>query len=73
MTIGSHSKAQWTHWKPVEGWEASGQSRRACCPAHKLDYFRFGYLRKKFRRATSDEATRRTFNAFVPVIPHATD
>ena len=62
--------ARRTYWrKQLDAWQLSGQSRRAFCRDHNLDYYRFGYWRKKFQSASEEEATHHASNAFVPVVP----
>lgn len=51
----------------IEAWQASGQSQRAFCEAHDLNYPNFGYWLRKFRRqAVSNKST-----GFVPVTSRA--
>ncbi len=60
-TAGSRSN----YWRQqIEAWQSSGQTQRAFCRDHDLNYWRFGYWRKKFRKRqritlkkTSREAT----------------
>lgn len=62
--------ARRTYWrKQLDAWQLSGQSRRAFCRDHNLDYYRFGYWRKKFQSASEEEATHHASNAFVRVLP----
>lgn len=70
---GSQTEARYSYWKQhVEAWQASGQSQRAFCQEHDLDYYRFGYWRKKFRQVCEDDLTGRSSSAFVPVVPKIT-
>ena len=65
------SEALTRYWRQqIEAWQASGQSQRAFCVANDLDYYRFGYWWRKFRRQAAD-TQRRTPPAFLPVVPHA--
>jgi hypothetical protein len=57
------------YWKAqIDAWQTSGQSQRAFCEANALDYPRFGYWLRKFRRqgVVADAPRRRS--GFVPVV-----
>jgi len=54
------------YWqRHIAAWEQSGQTQKAFCLAHDLDYYRFGYWRRKFLE--SDEAKNNPPSDFVPV------
>ncbi len=66
-TAGSRSN----YWRQqIEAWQSSGQTQRAFCRDHDLNYWRFGYWRKKFRQ-TADRTTKPNDSAFVAVVHQA--
>ena len=67
MADTSLSTARRHYWRQqIEAWQVSGQSQRAFCEAHDLNYPRFGYWLRKFRQqATRQENDKPT--GFVPV------
>lgn len=56
-TLSRYWREQITHW------EQSGQSRKAFCQQHDLNYHRFGYWYKKFNHQTLTKKR----SDFVPV------
>ncbi len=55
------------HWEPlIERWCSSGQTQKAYCRAHDLNYHQFVYWRRKFAQHNADPS-RRTSSALVPV------
>lgn len=56
------------YWRTqIDAWQASGQSQRAFCQANDLNYPRFGYWQRKFRRQIV-ASTERPASGFVPVV-----
>jgi hypothetical protein len=56
-----------THWLPlVEQWRHSGQSQKAFCREHELNYDQFVYWRRKLAQPVEAAAQRAT-SALVPV------
>jgi hypothetical protein len=48
---GKASETQAQYWQgQIEPWRVSGQSQLAYCKANGLNYRRFGYWLRKFRR-----------------------
>ena len=61
------SETREQYWQTqIEAWRASGQSQQAFCRANDLNYPRFGYWLRKFRRQGAT-GTRRA-PGFVPVM-----
>ena len=58
------------YWKAqIDRWQSSGESQQAFCKANDLNYPRFGYWLRKFRRQGLVAAAPRRASAFVPVVP----
>jgi len=56
------------YWRAqIDAWQACGQSQQAFCKANELNYPRFGYWLRKFRRQGLVSAPRRS-SGFVPVV-----
>ena len=56
------------YWQEqITAWEQSGQSQKAFCQQHELNYHRFGYWRRKFLEQHQPEDKLR--NGFVSVQP----
>jgi hypothetical protein len=56
------------YWQEqITTWEQSGQSQKAFCEQHELNYHRFGYWRRKFIEQQNPENKSR--NSFVAVRP----
>lgn len=56
------------YWRAqIDAWRASGQSRQAFCKANDVNYPRFSYWLRKFRRQGEVAESRRT-SGFVPVV-----
>jgi hypothetical protein len=67
MDKGEASETRARYWQAqIEAWRVSGQSQLAYCKANGLNYPRFGYWLRKFRRQVATGAGRAP--AFVPVI-----
>jgi hypothetical protein len=67
MHTGESSETREQYWQAqVEAWRASGQTQQAFCRANDLNYPRFGYWLRKFRRQGGSEPRRAP--GFVPVI-----
>ena len=51
MTDQATADNRTQYWKAqIDAWQASGQSQQAFCKANDLNYPRFGYWLRKFRR-----------------------
>ena len=63
MTVSREARTEaWrTH---VDTWQASGQSQRAFCQDHALNYAQFTYWRRKFQ---ATKPTAEASSGFVPV------
>ena len=62
------------YWRAqVDAWQVSGQSQQAFCKANELNYPRFGYWLRKFRRQGVVPLASRRASGFVPVIPASPD
>lgn len=60
------------YWKAqIDAWQTCGQTQQAFCKANDLNYPRFGYWLRKFRRQ-SQVAESRRISGFVPVVPAST-
>jgi hypothetical protein len=60
------------YWKAqIDAWQASGQSQHAFCEVNALNYPRFGYWLRKFRRQGAVAAAPRQASGFVPVVASA--
>ena len=58
------------YWKvQIDAWQASDQSQQAFCKANGLNYPRFGYWLRKFRRQGVVEKAPSQEAGFVPVVP----
>ena len=56
------------YWRAqIDAWQSSGQSQQAFCKAYDLNYPRFGYWLRKFRRQGQVAESRRA-SGFVPVV-----
>jgi len=67
MSNPSVSESRVRFWKEqVEAWQASGQTQQAFCLSHDLNYARFGYWLRKFRRQAMDKPHTPS-SGFVPV------
>ena len=56
------------YWKAqIDAWQSSGDSQMAFCKANDLNYPRFGYWLRKFRRQGWLAESRRP-SGFVPVV-----
>ena len=72
MNTGESSETRAQYWQAqIEAWQASGQSQLAYCRANGLNYPRFGYWRRKFRRW--DETGPPRASGFVPVVAASAD
>jgi len=70
MANVSNSDTRTRYWREqVEAWKHSGKSQRAFCQAHDLDYYRFGYWKKKFRREAPDNTPVPPNSGFISVLP----
>ena len=70
MGNASQSEARIRYWRDqVEAWKYSGQSQRAFCRAHELDYYRFGHWKKKFRRQAPEKSAPPPASSFISVVP----
>jgi hypothetical protein len=68
MNDAESRKTREHYWKAqIDAWQASGQSQRAFCKAHDLDYPRFGYWLRKCRRQGQVAQPRRA-SGFIPVV-----
>jgi hypothetical protein len=68
MTNTTSPAARTRYWKEqVDTWQVSGQSQQAFCKANELNYARFVYWLRKFRRQGEVAAARRP-TGFVPVV-----
>jgi hypothetical protein len=66
------SQTREQYWQAqIEAWRASGQSQQAFCRANDLNYPRFGYWLRKFRRQDAPGARRAS--GFVPVMATSGD
>ena len=67
MNTGEASETREQYWQAqIEAWRVSGQSQQAFCRANDLNYPRFGYWLRKFRRRGATELGRAS--GFVPVV-----
>ena len=67
MEKGKASQRRAQYWQgQIEAWRVSGQSQLAYCKANRLNYPRFGYWLRKFRRQGGSEPCRGS--GFVPVM-----
>ena len=56
------------YWRAqIDAWQACGQSQQAFCKANDLNYPRFGYWLRKYRRLGQVAESRRA-SGFVPVV-----
>jgi hypothetical protein len=56
------------YWRvQIDAWQACGQSQQAFCKANDLNYPRFGYWLRKFRRQGREAESNRA-SGFVPVV-----
>ena len=66
MTTPEGSAALSDYWQEqINTWKQSGQSRKAFCHQHELNYHRFGYWYKKLNRDAQLENN--SSSQFVPV------
>lgn len=73
MTDQATADNRTQYWKAqIDAWQASGQSQQAFCKANDLNYPRFGYWLRKFRRQGMVAAAPRRASAFVPVVASST-
>jgi hypothetical protein len=62
------------YWKTqIDAWQASDQSQQALCKANDLDYPRFGYWLRKFRRQGVVAKAPGQRSGFVPVVAAPAD
>ena len=67
MPSKAESKALAHYWQQqLEAWQSSGQTQQDYCKTHELNYHRFGYWLRKFRRQ-SQQAQSQKGSGFVPV------
>ncbi len=67
MSNNTPSSTRSTYWQPhIEQWQQSGQTQRAFCREHELNYDQFVYWRKKLSPPTV-KPTPRANSSFVPV------
>ena len=67
MPSKADSEALSAYWQPqIAAWEGSGQTQRAFCKNHNLNYHRFVYWRRKFQNRVS-KGTGQSSSALVPV------
>jgi hypothetical protein len=72
MKAVESSQTRERYWQAqIEAWRASGQSQQAFCRANDLNYPRFGYWLRKFRRQGGTGARRAS--GFVPVMAASGD
>jgi len=71
MSRKAESEALARYWQQqIEAWQSSGQTQQAYCKANELNYHRFGYWLRKFRRQVQ-QAQSQKGSGFVPVIHSA--
>lgn len=64
MTPTTSSEARTRFWQEqIDAWQASNLSQQAFCKTHNLNYPRFGYWLRKFRRQDTPHRS-----GFVPVV-----
>ena len=69
MNDNESPKTREDYWKAqIDAWQASGQSQRAFCKANALEYPRFSYWLRKFRRRDVVATAPRQETGFVPVV-----
>ena len=72
MPSKAESKALANYWQQqLEAWQSSGQTQQDYCKTHELNYHRFGYWLRKFRRQ-SQQAQNQKGSGFVPVLHSGT-
>ena len=55
----------------IDAWKASGQSQKAFCKAHDLNYPRFGYWLRKFRQQDTQHDQPPRFIPVTPAVAHS--
>ena len=69
MKAVESSQTREDFWRAqIEAWRASGQSQQAFCRANDLNYPRFGYWLRKFRRQGAGATGAQRASGFVPVM-----
>ena len=69
MSDDLKGQARRDYWQSrIEAWQLSGQSQKAFCRAHDLNYPQFVYWRRKFRQHTAP-ASAKASSGFVSVVP----
>ena len=69
MSDDLKGQARRDYWQSrIEAWQLSGQSQKAFCRAHDLNYPQFIYWRRKFRQHTASESAKAS-SGFVSVVP----
>ena len=67
MSSKAESEALARYWQQqIEVWQSSGQTQQDYCKTHELNYHRFGYWLRKFRRQSQQAQSQKGFG-FVPV------
>ena len=67
MPSKAESEALTKYWQQqTEAWQSSGQTQQAYCKANELNYYRFGYWLRKFRKQVQP-AQSQAGSGFVPV------
>lgn len=67
MASKAESEALARYWRQqIKAWKSSGQSRKAFCEQHDLNYHRFGYWHQKFHHPEQKISTAKR-DAFVAV------
>jgi hypothetical protein len=72
MDVVETSETRAQYWQAqIAAWQASGQSQQAFCRTNDVNYPRFVYWLRKYRRQSMTVARRAS--AFVPVMATAAD
>jgi len=67
MSTTTEAETRSHYWQEqIEAWQVSGNSQSAFCRTHKLNYARFGYWLRKFRRQVRQDDDS-PVSGFVPV------
>jgi transposase-like protein len=69
MSDDLKGQARRDYWQSqIEAWQLSGQSQKAFCRLHDLNYPQFVYWRRKFRQRTASPSAKAS-SGFVSVVP----
>jgi len=69
MSDDLKGRARRDYWQSqIEAWQLSGQSQKAFCRVHDLNYPQFVYWRGKFRQHTASPSAKAS-SGFVAVVP----